>query len=95
MSLISFHRFLIATAIVFCLGFGYRELTNYLATGALGSLVIGVCFGVAGLVLGYYLKNLARFLGTSGEGVGPSQGAGRSFSPNGHKAPKSEPLSDQ
>ncbi len=95
MSLISFHRFFIATGIVFCLGFGYREINNYLTTGEVGSLVVGVCFGVAGLVLGYYLKNLARFLGAPGEGAGPAGGAGRSFSPNGHKTPKSEPLSDQ
>ena len=63
MSLVSFHRFLIATAIVFCLGYGAWEL-NGVADGAGSSAFIqGTVFIVLGLALGVYLRHLGRFLG--------------------------------
>ena len=61
MSLVSFHRFLIATAIVFCLGYGAWELNR--ATEAGGGFIQGTVFIVLGLALVAYLRQLARFLG--------------------------------
>ena len=59
MSLVTFHRFLIATAIVFCLGYGAWELNG--AAGA--GFVQGTVFIVLGVALAAYLRHLARFLG--------------------------------
>ena len=61
MSLVHFHRFLIATAIVFCLGYGAWEL-NGAAVGT-GGFIQGTVFIVLGLGLGVYLRQLGRFLG--------------------------------
>lgn len=60
--MIPFHRFLIGTAILFCLGFAAYAAAAYRASGATGELALAVVFGIAGLGLGYYLKNLNRFL---------------------------------
>ena len=63
MSLIGFHRFLIATAIVFCFGFAIWELMTWRIGGALGALILGLTFiGLGGLLV-YYLARLQRFLG--------------------------------
>ena len=63
MSLISFHRFLIGSAIVFCLGFAAWELTHFFVVGGTGTLVLGLVFVVFGVLLSVYLKNLRQFLG--------------------------------
>jgi uncharacterized integral membrane protein len=63
MSLISFHRFLIATAIVFCFGFAIWELMTWWASGELGALTLGGTFIALGGVLTFYLVRLRRFLG--------------------------------
>ncbi|HCR04340.1 MAG TPA: hypothetical protein DIU18_04065 [Gemmatimonadetes bacterium] len=63
MSLISFHRFLIATAIVFCFGFAIWELMTWWASGELGALMLGGTFIALGGVLTFYLVRLRRFLG--------------------------------
>ena len=60
--MIPFHRFLIATAILFCVGFAVWAFAAYRATGAGLQLALGIVFAIAGLALGYYLKNLNRFL---------------------------------
>ena len=60
--MIPFHRFLITTAILFCAGFAVWAFVEYRATGAGSSLVFALGFALAGGVLGYYLKNLNRFL---------------------------------
>ncbi len=60
--MIPFHRFLIGTAILFCLGFAAWAFAAYRATGGMLQLSLGLVFVVAGLGLGYYLKNLNRFL---------------------------------
>ena len=91
MSLYSFHRFLITTGIVFCLGFAAWELAEYRAIGDGWALVVGIGSGVAGLAFAYYLRHLNRFLGIAGRGGGPG---GRYFSPNGHQTPESEPALD-
>ena len=60
--MIPFHRFLIGTAIVFCVGFAAYAFVAYRASGAGSDLTFAVAFAVAGGALGYYLKNLNRFL---------------------------------
>jgi hypothetical protein len=60
--MIPFHRFLIATAIIFCVGFAVWAFAAYRAGGGGLQLGLGVVFTIAGLALGYYLKNLNRFL---------------------------------
>jgi hypothetical protein len=60
--MIPFHRFLIATAILFCVGFALWAFASYRATGGTLQLALGIVFMVAGIALGYYLKNLNRFL---------------------------------
>ena len=62
-SLIPFHRGLIAAAIVFCFGYGAWELAA-LRSGAEGGIsVIAVVFILLGFGLIYYLVRLNRFLG--------------------------------
>lgn len=60
--MIPFHRFLITTAILFCVGFATWAFAAYRMSGATSNLAFAVGFAVAGGVLGYYLKNLNRFL---------------------------------
>ncbi|MBI4502202.1 MAG: hypothetical protein HY700_13705 [Gemmatimonadetes bacterium] len=61
--MIAFHRFLIGTAIIFCAVFAIWAIVAYRADGGVLPLVLGVTFALAGAGLGYYLKNLRRFLG--------------------------------
>lgn len=63
MSLIGFHRVLIATAIVFCLGFSGLTGASFLRDGGSGSLVLALGFAAAGLLLATYLRHLNRVLG--------------------------------
>jgi hypothetical protein len=60
--MIAFHRFLITTAILFCLGFSAWAYVAYRANGGGRELAFAVGFAFAGAVLIYYLKNLNRFL---------------------------------
>ncbi|HZI40772.1 MAG TPA: hypothetical protein VFD67_03695 [Gemmatimonadaceae bacterium] len=60
--MIPFHRFLIGTAILFCVGFAGWAFVAYRASGAGADLAFALLFAVAGGALGYYLKNLNRFL---------------------------------
>jgi hypothetical protein len=60
--MIIFHRVLIGTAICFCLGFAGWALAAYLAVGSGGMLALSATFACAAALLGYYLKNLNRFL---------------------------------
>lgn len=71
MSLVSFHRGLIAAAIVFCFGYaGWEAMATGRGTG--GSMLVGALFLVLGLGLTYYLIRLNRFLGYErGEGRRP------------------------
>lgn len=63
MSLISFHRLLIATGILFCGGFAAWQLERFFGGGGPGDLALGLAFGAAALGLLYYLIRLDRFLG--------------------------------
>jgi hypothetical protein len=61
--MINFHRFLIGTAILFCAGFSLWTLVTLDLEAGFGALVLGIFFAGAAGALGYYLKNLRRFLG--------------------------------
>ena len=54
--MISFHRILITTGILFCAGFAVWSLWR-------GQMALGIAFGVLGLGLTYYLRHLRRFIG--------------------------------
>jgi hypothetical protein len=63
MSLIHFHRFLIATAILFCGGFALREFGAVAGGGGATTFAIGTIFTIFAVGLVVYLINLQRFLG--------------------------------
>ena len=60
--MIIFHRFLISTAILFCAGYCGYAVAEYRRSGSIGQLLLGIAFALAAVLLGYYLKNLKRFL---------------------------------
>jgi hypothetical protein len=60
--MILFHRFLIATAILFCAGFAAWTLAMFRSDGSTRTLALGVAFALAAAGLGYYLRHLDRFL---------------------------------
>ena len=63
MSLLSFHRFVIASAIVFCLGFAAWEFRAWMDSREPGVLILAITFVVLGAGLALYLRRLNRFLG--------------------------------
>jgi hypothetical protein len=63
MSLISFHRFLIVSGIVFCFGFAVWELMTWWVGRQQNSLILGVVFILLGGGLIFYLSRLKSFLG--------------------------------
>ena len=63
MSLIAFHRFLIAAGIVFCFGFAGWEVNAFLTDGAAASILLALVFTMLGVVLSIYLWRLKRILG--------------------------------
>ena len=62
MSLIGFHKLLIATAILFCALFAVWQGIIFSRTGAAMSVALTVAFALAAAGLTYYLANLQRFL---------------------------------
>lgn len=62
MRLITAHRILIGTAIAFGVFFTVWEVVRYVHTGQAVLLVIAAVTAVITLGLGYYLKNLKRFV---------------------------------
>ena len=62
MSIVGFHRVLIATAILFCGVFGVWEALAFARRGGWVDLALAAAFGVAGCGLGFYLAHLNRFL---------------------------------
>jgi hypothetical protein len=66
MSLISFHRFLIGIAILFCGGYAMWEFDAATSGGGGSAFVLGTVFMLLALGLAVYLKNLRRFLGYEG-----------------------------
>ena len=77
MSLITFHRLLIVTAIVFCFGFAVWELMTWWVGRAPDALVLGLIFVALGGLLTYYLARLRRFLGHDPDRVDEAHGARR------------------
>ena len=63
MSLLAFHRFLIASAIVFCLGFAAWEFRAWMDSRETSVLILAITFVVLGAGLALYLSRLSRFLG--------------------------------
>ena len=63
MSLINFHRVLIAFAILFCGGYGLYELSGFSEDGETTSLMISGFFLASTLGLSYYLWHLKSILG--------------------------------
>jgi hypothetical protein len=61
--MITFHRVLIGTAILFCVGFAGWSGAAYRAGGGTVPLILAIAFGAGGVALGYYLRHLNRFLG--------------------------------
>ena len=61
--MIPFHRLLISTAIVFCVGFAAWAAWTYRQSGEALTLVMAIASGIAAVALTYYLRNLKRFLG--------------------------------
>lgn len=61
--MIPFHRVLITTAIVFCGGFALWALAQYVVSQRSGMMALAIIFALLAVALGYYLRNLKRFLG--------------------------------
>lgn len=61
--MIPFHRLLISTAIVFCVGFAAWAGWSWRGSGEIGTLAMALAFAVAAAALTYYLRHLNRFLG--------------------------------
>jgi len=63
-SLISFHKLLIATAIVFCAGYaGWEARVFITGNGGTWSLVLAILFALIAAGFVYYLIHLSRILG--------------------------------
>lgn len=62
MSLIGFHKLLIATAILFCALFAAWQGVIFTRTGAVLNVALAAAFALAAAGLTYYLANLQRFL---------------------------------
>lgn len=62
MSIISFHRFLISMAILFCGSFAGWEFVRYARGEGWFALALGITFAILAVGLLYYLVNLQRFL---------------------------------
>jgi len=60
--MIMFHRFLIGTAILFCVGLSWWLFAAGRSGGDALQLALSGAFVVAAAALGYYLKHLQRFL---------------------------------
>jgi hypothetical protein len=62
MNLVTFHRVLIATAILFCAGYGVWEIVGYTRGTGTAHLLIGLAALAAAALLLFYLRRLRRFL---------------------------------
>lgn len=61
-TLVSFHKFLIASAIVFCAGFSAWQLVRFARGGVVLDLMLGLAFALATGLLLVYLLHLRRVL---------------------------------
>ncbi len=63
MNLIHFHRLLIGTGVVFCLGYGTWEIArSFRVGGGPPSLIVGAVFLLLGILLLVYLLRLRSFV---------------------------------
>lgn len=62
MSLLTAHKILISTAVVFFFGFALWELRNYFSTENLWTLFRGVLYFLVSVGFGLYLKSLKHWL---------------------------------
>jgi hypothetical protein len=62
MTLLTAHRILITTAVVFFFGFGLWEFRNYLASGDPWASFRGVLYLLVAFGFGWYLLTLKRWL---------------------------------
>ena len=62
MSLVWFHRFLIAGAIAFCLGFALWQVEAWRDSGGTAALLLAATFALLAVGLMFYLRRLRRFL---------------------------------
>ncbi|OGT94870.1 MAG: hypothetical protein A2083_02630 [Gemmatimonadetes bacterium GWC2_71_9] len=62
--MITFHRLLITTAILFCAGFSYWGWREYQETHTTWTLAATIAFAIFAVLLAVYLAFLKRFLGT-------------------------------
>ena len=60
--MIGFHRFLISAGIIFCVMIAVWLVTSTGGSVGAGRTILAVSFGLAAFGLGYYLRNLNRFL---------------------------------
>ncbi len=67
MNLISFHRFLITTAIFFCGGYSLWEFVRYSRSGSVSEAVQGAIFAILALLLIVYFNRMAAVLGYQDE----------------------------
>lgn len=78
MSLLQFHRLLIAFGILFCVGYAGWEVRDLLRSWSIGSLAMAMIFGVLAFILSVYLWQLNRWLGygdVKGRGSDGDRGA--------------------
>ncbi len=62
MTLLTAHRILISTAVVFFFGFALWELRNYFDTGNLWAISRSILYLLVSVGFGVYLKLLKRWL---------------------------------
>ena len=67
LSLMNFHRVLIASSILFCWGFGIYEIVRFTTNAETNSVMLGILFVILGCGMLYYLIHLNRFLGRSNQ----------------------------
>ncbi|MCZ6623821.1 MAG: hypothetical protein O7B35_06255 [Deltaproteobacteria bacterium] len=62
MTLLTAHKILISTAVVFFFGFALWELRNYFDTGNLWAISRSILYLLVSVGFGVYLKSLKRWL---------------------------------
>lgn len=68
MSLVGFHKLLIASAVLFCAGFGGWQALEAVRGAGLVPGLLGAAFLAAAGGLAFYLSRLDRFLGRGSDG---------------------------
>jgi hypothetical protein len=61
MRLITAHRILIATSVIFFFGFSYWQLARYLQSGDIWALLQAIGYFLAAIGFGFYFVNIKRW----------------------------------